>query len=153
MPEGVGRAWPKGTWLAFDFGLRRIGVAVGQTMTRTATPLDVVRHGAKEPDWDHLSSLVDEWRPAGFVVGLPLGPEGDETPMSKRAKAFGEALETAFDRPVAWCDERFTSQAAEQHFADRRAAGTARRKDAALLDAMAAAIFLENWLQSLPHEL
>ena len=152
MPEGASGAWPGGTWLAFDFGRRRIGVAVGQTMTRTANPLAVVRHGAAQPDWSHLRSLVGEWRPAGFVVGLPLGPEGEETPMSKRAKAFGAALEAEFDRPVAWCDERLTSQAAERHFADRRATGDARRKDAAQLDAMAAAIFLENWLQSLPHE-
>lgn len=152
MPESAGHAWPDGTWLAFDFGLRRIGVAVGQTTTRTANPLAVVRHGGDRPDWDHIRSLVGEWRPAGFVVGLPLGPEGEETVMSKRAQAFGEELASTFDRPVAWCDERFTSQAAERRFADRRAAGAARRKDAAQLDAMAAAIFLENWLQSQPHE-
>jgi putative Holliday junction resolvase len=152
MPESAGRAWPVGTWLAFDFGLRRIGVAVGQTTTQTANPLAVVRHGDAQPDWEHIDRLVGEWRPAGFVVGLPLGPEGEETPMSKRAKVFGEELASAFDRPVAWCDERYTSQAAEQRFADRRATGAARRKDAAQIDAMAAAIFLENWLQSLPHE-
>ena len=152
MPEDAGRAWPGGTWLAFDFGLRRIGVAVGQTTTRTANPLAIVRHGDQAPDWDHLRSLVDEWRPAGFLVGLPLGPEGKETPMSGRARAFGKALEARFDRPVDWCDERLSSQAAERRFADQRAAGAARRKDAAQLDAMAAAIFLENWLQSLPHE-
>ncbi len=152
MPEAAGRAWPDGTWLAFDFGLRRIGVAVGQTTTRTANPLATVRHGDAQPDWDHIRSLVGEWRPVGFVVGLPLGSEGEKTPMSKRAQGFGEELASAFDRPVAWCDERLTSQAAERSFADRRAAGAARRKDAAQLDAMAAAIFLENWLQSLPHE-
>jgi putative Holliday junction resolvase len=152
MPDDAGRARPAGTWLAFDFGLRRIGVAVGQTTLRTASPLEIVRHGDKTPDWDHLHRLIEEWRPAGFVVGLPLGPEGEETPMSRSARAFGEELGARFDRPVAWCDERLTSQAAERRFADRRAAGAARRKDAALLDAMAAAIFLENWLQSLPHE-
>ena len=152
MPESAGRARPDGTWLAFDFGLRRIGVAVGQTTTRTATPLATIRHGATGPDRDHLRSLIDEWRPAGFLVGLPLGPGGEETPMSKRARAFGESLGSAFDRPVAWCDERHSSQAAERRFADRRAAGMARRKDAAQLDAMAAAIILENWLQSQPHE-
>lgn len=149
MPEG---AWPAGTWLAFDFGLRRIGVAVGQTMTGTANPLDIVRHGSDRPDWDHIRRIVAEWRPAGFVVGLPLDAAGGETPMSGRARAFGAQLATEFGVPVAWCDERLSSQAAGQRFADRRAAGAARRKDAAQLDAMAAAIFLENWLQSLPHE-
>lgn len=152
MPEGAGGAWPAGTWLAFDFGLRRIGVAVGQTTTRTATPEAIIHHGDREPDWPALERLVSEWRPVGFVVGLPLGPAGEATPMSKRAKAFGEQLATTFERPVAWSDERLTSQAAERRFAERRAAGTARRKDSARLDAMAAAIILENWLQSLPHE-
>lgn len=152
MPENPSPAWPDGTWLGFDFGLRRIGVAVGQTATRTARPLAVVRHGDRAPDWRHLERLLDEWRPAGLVVGLPLGPEGDATPMSGRAKAFGRQLADRAGRPLAWSDERFSSQAAEARFADRRAAGAARRKDAASLDAMAAAIILENWLQSLPHE-
>ncbi|MEE4175018.1 MAG: Holliday junction resolvase RuvX [Xanthomonadales bacterium] len=152
MPEGADGAWPAGTWLAFDFGLRRIGVAVGQTTTRTANPEAVIRHGDSEPDWPAIRRLVSEWRPAGFVVGLPLGPEGESTPMSKLARAFGARLATEFERPVAWCNERFTSRAAEQRFAERRAVGAARRKDSARLDAMAAAIILENWLQSLPHE-
>lgn len=143
---------PAGTWLAFDFGLRRIGVAVGQTATRTASPLAVVRHGSREPDWVHLRQLLDEWKPVGLVVGLPLGPDGDPTPMSGRARAFGDTLGAESGLPVAWSDERLSSRAAEQRFAANRAAGSARRKDAAQLDAMAAAIILENWLQSLPHE-
>jgi putative Holliday junction resolvase len=152
VPEPATPDRPAGTWLGFDFGLRRIGVAVGQTATRTARPLVVVRHGDRDPDWDHLRRLVEEWRPAGLVVGLPLGPEGDATPMSGRARAFGDRLAEKTGLPVAWCDERLSSRAAEQRFADRRASGTARRRDAALLDAMAAAIVLENWLQSVPDE-
>lgn len=131
--------------------MRRIGVAVGQTATRTASPLAVVRHGNQSPDWDHLRRLLDEWRPLGLVVGLPLGAEGDATPMSQRARTFGEALAETTGLPVAWSDERLSSRAAEQRFAERRASGAARRKDASQLDAMAAAIILENWLQSLPH--
>jgi putative Holliday junction resolvase len=152
VPDGSTGAWPEGTWLGFDFGLRRIGVAVGQTATRTASPLVVVRHGDREPDWPHLNRLLDEWRPVGIVVGLPLGPEGEATPMSKRARAFGERLAGQGPLPVAWCDERLSSRDAERRFAANRAAGSARRRDAAQLDAMAAAIILENWLQSLPHE-
>ena len=69
MPEAV---TPEGTLLGFDFGLRRIGVAVGQTATRTAGPLVTVSH-SDQPDWQAISALVNEWKPAGLVVGLPLG--------------------------------------------------------------------------------
>lgn len=150
-PEAPSALPPPGTWLAFDFGLRRIGVAVGQTATGTAAPLDVVRHGATDPDWVHLERLIEEWRPAGLLVGLPLGADGKATPMSGRARAFGNALGERVGLPVAWCDERLSSRDAERRFAEQRAAGTARRKAAARLDAMAAAIFLENWLQSVRH--
>ncbi len=143
---------PQGTWLGFDYGQRRIGVAVGQTATGTAGPLDVVRNTKAGPDWDHLQRLLAEWRPAGLVVGLPLGPAGESTLMSGRARAFGKRLKAASGLPVTWFDERLSSQAAERSFAAARAGGAARRKDAARLDAVAAAIILGNWLQSLPHE-
>ncbi len=152
VPDSAPAAWPEGTWLGFDFGMRRIGVAVGQTATRTASPLVVVRHGDAGPDWPHLDRLIDEWRPAGLVVGLPLGKDGEPTPMSKRARAFGERLAEHASLPIAWCDERLSSRDAERRFAANRAAGSARRRDAAQIDAMAAAIILENWLQSQPHE-
>ncbi|KAA9130957.1 Holliday junction resolvase RuvX [Marinihelvus fidelis] len=146
MPE-TGEAPPQGTLLGFDFGFRRIGVAVGQTMTRTASPLAVVRH-TDAPDWAAIDKLLKEWRPAGLVVGLPLGIEGDDTDMSKAARAFGAALGERAGKPVFYCDERLTSQAAEAGFAARRADGRARRRDAAMLDAVAAGIILENWLTS-----
>lgn len=145
MPDAPGAPAPQGTLLGFDFGLRRIGVAVGQTMTRTASPLAVVRHG-QAPDWGAIAALVAEWRPVALVVGLPLGREGEETDMSKAARAFGTELMHRHDKPVFYCDERLTSRAAEQGFASRRAEGRARRRDAAMLDAVAAGIILENWL-------
>lgn len=152
MPESASGQWPPGTWLGFDFGLRRIGVAVGQTTTGTANPLDVVRHGQREPDWVHLDRLVEEWGPAGLVVGLPLDADGKPTTMSGRARAFGRRLKTRTGLPVAWFDERLSSRAAADRFARERAAGGVRRRDAARLDAMAAAVILENWLQSRSHE-
>jgi putative Holliday junction resolvase len=152
QPEGRQPPWPEGTWLGFDFGLRRIGVASGQTATGTAGPLDVVAHGNRAPDWPHLQRLLKEWRPVGVVVGLPLGKDGEETPMSRRARAFGKQLALESRAVLAFCDERLSSHAAGEQFAAQRAGGSARRKDAAKLDAKAAAIILENWLQSLSHE-
>ncbi len=153
VPEIDTPPWPAGTWLGFDFGMRRIGVAVGQTATRTASPLTVARHGKQAPDWDQLLGLVHEWKPVGLVVGLPLGPDGETTPMAKKARAFGEALAKRTGLPLATTDERMTSQAAEREFAARRAEGSARRRDAQQLDAVAASIILSNWLQSLPPDL
>ncbi len=152
MPEFQAGSWPAGTWLGFDFGLRRIGVAVGQTATRTASPLLVARHGKQQPDWQQVLSVVEEWRPVGLLVGLPLGPAGEPTPMAEKALAFGRGLVKRTGLPLATMDERMTSQAVERDFAARRAAGTARRRDAGQLDAVAAAMILSNWLQSQPRE-
>jgi putative Holliday junction resolvase len=146
MPE---QAAPRGTLLAFDFGTRRIGVAVGQTETRTANPLTTIRTTG-EAGWLEISALVKEWRPCALLVGLPLDAGGEETDMSRAARRFGRELERRFSATVYFMDERLTSRLAESQFADLRASGGARRKGARNLDAMAAKIILENWLQSLP---
>ena len=144
MPES---AVPRGYILAFDFGLRRIGVAVGQTTTQTATALRTVSNGP-EPDWAAVDRLVAEWRPQLLVVGLPLGAEGEETDMSKAARRFGGTLGSRYELNVEFADERLTSRAAGGRFAELRAAGQLRRKHAGQLDAISAQIILENWLQS-----
>ncbi|HKJ17706.1 MAG TPA: Holliday junction resolvase RuvX [Xanthomonadales bacterium] len=138
---------PHGSILCFDYGKRRIGVAVGQTITGTATSLAVVSNGDK-PDWSEISRHVTEWKPSGFVVGLPLSVDGEETRMSARARAFGNKLSGRYGISVCYQDERLTSVDAQREFAVLRAAGGAKRKDAGRLDAVAAKIILENWLQN-----
>jgi putative Holliday junction resolvase len=135
-----------GTLLGFDFGHRRIGVAVGQTLTRTANALAVLT-SASGPDWQALAALVAEWKPAAMVVGLPLAADGGETEMSKDARSFGRELHERFACPVLFQDERLTSRAADERFASARSGGGVRRRAAAMKDAMAAQIILENWLQ------
>jgi len=144
MPEA---ATPEGTLLGFDFGMRRIGIAVGQTATRTASALSTVSH-SNQPDWQAITKLVQEWKPAGLVVGLPLDKQGKETDMSRAARRFASQLGKRFDKPVYFIDERLTSVMAGTQFAEARSQGRARRKDVRKLDAMAAKIILENWLQS-----
>ena len=148
MPEAAG---PSGYLLAFDFGRRRIGVAVGQTLTGQARPL-VTLSAARGPDWPGLERVVSEWRPALLVVGLPLDADGEETEMSKAARAFGAELSRRTGTEVAYMDERLSSHQAEGRFAELRAAGAARRKHADQVDALAAQIILENWLQSRPDD-
>ncbi|MDX1459466.1 MAG: Holliday junction resolvase RuvX [Xanthomonadales bacterium] len=140
-----------GTILAFDFGLRRIGVASGQTLTGTAGAVTVIAHRT-EPDWNAIEAIVHEWRPDAFVVGLPLDSEGNETDMSRRARAFGDELDRRFGRTVYFSDERLTSMAAREQFTAARSTGQARARDARKLDARAAQIILENWLQSQPGQ-
>lgn len=142
MPDD--KAKPSGTLLAFDFGHRRIGVAVGQTLTATANALAVVAFTTK-PDWQAITGIINEWKPVAMVVGLPLAEDGGETDMSKAAHKFGRQLNGRFGIPVLFEDERLTSFSAEQRFVDARARGGMRRKDAALKDALAAQVILENW--------
>ncbi|MGD9022092.1 MAG: Holliday junction resolvase RuvX [Lysobacterales bacterium] len=144
MPEQASGL--NGTLLAFDFGHRRIGVAVGQTLTGTANALAVLA-STGGPDWQALAELVEEWKPVAMVVGLPLAADGGETDMSKDARSFGKELHQRFACPVLFQDERLTSFTADERFASARIHGSMRRKDAAMKDAMAAQIILENWLQ------
>ena len=138
---------PVGTLLAFDFGHRRIGVAVGQTLTGSANALAVVSVTTK-PDWQTITGIIDEWKPVALVVGLPLAADGGETGLSEDARRFGRQLEGRYGIRVEFEDERLTSFSAEQRFVDARTQGGMRRKDAALKDAMAAQIILESWFQS-----
>lgn len=136
-----------GCILGFDFGLRRIGVAVGQRTTNTASSLETVANG-REPDWAALDRLIREWKPRQLLVGLPLNSEGEETDMSRAARRFGESLRERYGLDVSYADERLSSRAAEGRFAELRASGTLRRKHSRRLDAMSAQIILENWLES-----
>lgn len=149
MSAGMPESKPKlsGTLLGFDFGLRRIGVAVGQTLTRSASTLAVVPV-TDHPDWKIITGIMQDWKPVAVVVGLPLAADGSETDMSKSARRFGRQLNGRYQVPVLYEDERLTSFSAEERFAAARASGSMRRKSAALKDAMAAQIILENWLQS-----
>jgi putative Holliday junction resolvase len=145
MPEDNAR--PTGTIIAFDFGYRRIGVAVGQTLTGTASALAVVPAAVK-PDWRAITSIITEWKPSALLVGLPFAKDGGETDMTKSARRFGRQLEGRFGIPVWFEDERLTSFSAEQRFVEARAGSRAKRKDASLKDSIAAQIILESWLQS-----
>ncbi|WP_395684220.1 Holliday junction resolvase RuvX [Dokdonella sp.] len=135
-------ATPEDTALAFDVGTRVIGVAIGNRLSGSARALTTLA----PDDWTRLDALVATWRPDALVVGLPLTLDGGEQAMSKRARAFATQLEQRYQRVVHLVDERNTSREAARRFARQRASGAAKRKDAAEIDALAAAIILEAWL-------
>ena len=127
------------TLLGFDFGPRKIGVAIGQTITGSASPLTTIRSRRDKPDWATIERLVREWQPNGAVVGLPFNMDDTEGEIAPGARRFARQLEGRFGLNVHLVDERLTSLEA------RRQLG----KNAASLeeiDAMAAKLILETWL-------
>ena len=137
MPE----QW-HGRALGFDFGQKRIGIAVGQQVTATATAVCTLTSRDGKPDWDGISGLIDEWRPDALVVGLPLHADGRESETSLAARKFARQLEGRYRLPVHTMDEHLSSHAAAQlQGVDRKAAKTG-------IDAIAARIILQNWLET-----
>jgi putative Holliday junction resolvase len=104
----------KGYVLAFDFGLRNIGVAVGQSVTNTASPVTTLKAKNGTPNWSEVGALVEEWAPATLLVGLPLNMDDSESEMSGRARTFAGKLGRRFKLPVEMVDERLTTRAAQQ---------------------------------------
>ncbi|MBB3344972.1 Holliday junction resolvase RuvX [Luteimonas sp. RC10] len=135
-----------GTVLGFDVGARRIGVAVGSAFGHGARALAVVDVHGGQIDWPAVARLHKEWRPDGMIVGDPLTLDGGDQPARVRAHAFARELVARFDLPVVLIDERASSIEAARRFAIDRAEGRRRRRDAATLDAVAAAVIVERWL-------
>jgi putative Holliday junction resolvase len=131
------------TLLGFDFGLQRIGVAVGQEITGTATALTTVRTRHGKPDWDMITELIDTWRPEALVVGLPLYADRGESEFTRRVKRFMRQLEGRYKLPVYPMDERLSSHAAANRVNEGKYETTSTG-----LDAVAAKEILESWLQS-----
>ncbi len=131
------------TLLGFDYGLKRIGVAVGQELTGTASALLTVRANDGKPDWDTISKLIGQWQPDEVVVGLPLNMDGSFHELSYRAQRFGNQLRGRYNLPAHFMDERLSSLDAE-----RELNGKSRKVKAADIDKVAAKIILESWLMA-----
>ena len=127
------------TLLGFDFGTKRIGIAVGQSLTATASPLVTLATRNAKPDWKAISELVEEWKPAAFVVGYPVDLDGSENDIAERVKKFARQLHGRYHLPVHLIDETLSSIEAERH-SGPKAQSEGRN------DAIAAAIILETWL-------
>ena len=127
------------TVIGFDFGSYWIGVAVGQTLTREATPLTALRNN----DWKAIERLLDEWRPQQLVVGLPLSMNGEDQEMTASAKRFGRRLEGRFGITTSMVDERLTTREAYQIAMERQ-----QHKSKTEIDSLSAAIITESWLQN-----
>ena len=133
-------------YLAFDYGARRIGVAVGDGLTRTARPLATVANAA-QPDWPAIDRELRSWKPTACIVGLPLDLDGNEQPIARQARAFAAQLQQRSGLPVHVCDERWSSRAATDELRNARASGRmTRRVRSGDRDRQAARLILEQWL-------
>jgi putative Holliday junction resolvase len=128
------------TLLGFDYGVKHIGVAVGQTLLQSATPLTTLHAKKHKPDWDAIAQLINEWQPAALVVGLPFTMDDTESEVAGKAKRFARQLHGRHRLPVHMIDERLTT---------REAASILHTQDKhdGRLDALAAALILETWLR------
>lgn len=122
--------------MGFDYGSKRIGVAVGQTLTATARPLAIVLVKNQQIDWARISVLIQEWQPNALIVGLPKHPDGSDSTTTIAASRFSRQLHGRYQLPVHTIDERLSSIAAAEQ---------GKVKKGHHLDAVAAQIILETW--------
>jgi putative Holliday junction resolvase len=133
--------------LAFDFGLRRIGVAIGQDITGSASPLGTVSNRDEGVDHDAIAALIKEWRPTTIVVVMPSHSDGSQSEMQEPVETFILDLQR-YELPVDTVDERYSSVEAERVLKEARAAGTRGRISKGMIDSAAAVIIAERYLSS-----
>ncbi len=133
------------TLLAFDFGLRRIGVAVGQDVTGSASPLGIIRNNESGPDRARIDALIREWQPTKLVVGMPYHADGGDSEIQETVRAFIASLST-YGLPVETVDERYTSIEAERVLKNARASGSRGRLSKEHIDSAAAVVIAERYL-------
>lgn len=148
LAHGQSKATLHGTILGFDFGLQRVGVAVGQTISNTSSPLCVLQNSDGQVHWDDIQTLVTEWQPVAAVVGLPLRLNGEEQAFTQSARKFAQRLGGRFNLPIFLIEEQLTSIEAEQRLLAMTNSKHRRAKQNPLLDAHAAQILLTNWLEN-----
>lgn len=131
--------------MAFDFGTKKIGVAVGQSLTGTASPISVLKAKDGIPDWELVDKMVKEWRPNVFVVGMPFNMDGSENEMTVLALKFSQSLQGRFNKPCYTMDERLSSREARDLKRQVAEAQGKKFNDKEVIDSLAAQLILENW--------
>ena len=127
--------------IGIDFGLSRIGVAYGQTITNTANPVTTIKATDGDPDWEALDHVMDQWRPTRLVVGLPVDCYELESEISKQARAFAKLLEQRYSRPVDLINEAFSTREARWRLTEYKQKSHQYEK----VDAYAACVIIESW--------
>jgi len=145
LPLQNDRPIPAGDYLCFDYGSKRIGVAIGNSLIGTARPMKVVDNHSGTPDWQSIDQCMEEWTPKALLVGIPLTAEGEKQDMTHHASGFAKRLKKRYNVPVFDADERFSSIEAQQELQKMRARGQRGKTQHADVDKLAAALILERW--------
>ena len=132
------------TVLGFDYGTRRIGVATGQTITASATPLTTLNSINQKPDWSAIGQLIEQWKPDALIVGLPTYLDGTRSEMTEKALKFSRQLEGRYNLTVYTVNESLSSYEAEQEIQQHIKIGQHNKQE---IDKMAAAIIVQSWLE------
>ena len=135
------------TYIAFDFGMKKMGIAIGQNITNTASPMDSVVMKNGNPDWNALKQLIEEYRPTTVILGKPDVKDKSSEALMKKIEAFKEILEMELNQNVEWALEHLTTEDAKEKLKLQRQEGIlSRRIMKGQVDSMAAAIFLQDWM-------
>jgi len=134
------------TYLGFDYGTRRIGIAVGNTVSGSASALDTILVKNEQPDWQHISRLIEEWQPDALIVGWPIQMDESDNPVTPKARRFGNRLHGRYHIPVHHIDERLSSYMALSEISE---AGYNGRRSKGLVDSYAAREILQTFLNGL----
>jgi len=137
------------TYLGFDFGTKKIGVAVGQTTTATASSLQTLRSINQAPDWSGISKVIQEWQPVGLIVGISRQDDGTDNPVTPRMLKFCRQLEGRYQLPVYQQDETLSTFEAKQLLFDE--VSVSATKLWAVQDQLAAQLILQTWLNHQAH--
>jgi putative Holliday junction resolvase len=129
--------------MAFDFGMKSIGVAIGQSITGTASPLAALKATDGIPNWDLVASVISEWEPQALVVGLPLNMDGTEQPLTANVKRFVGRLKHKYNLPVHLHDERLSTVDAKAKLFDL---GGFKKLTKDKVDSVSACLIYESWL-------
>ena len=132
------------TYLGFDFGNKKIGIAIGQTITTTASPLQTIRSINQNPNWEIITKLIEEWRPAGLVVGISKQADGSDNSITPRMLKFCRQLEGRYQLPVYQQDETLSTFEAKQMLFDEVSVNASRLWE--VQDQLAAQLILQTWL-------
>ena len=135
------------TILGFDFGTKRIGIAIAQEVTGTSNPLITVTAVKHKPDWDSISKIIEEWQPDLLVIGLPLHMDGTEQDMTQAARRFSNQLNGRYQIPIALMDERLSSNEAES-ILNEQSSTRSHYQNKAQIDMISAQLILQSWMSS-----
>jgi len=128
--------------MGFDFGTKKIGVAIGQRLTQTASALPELPAKEGQPQWDAVAALIEEWQPDALVVGIPLNEDGSDNALSKRARKFGNRLHGRFGLPLFPVNEHLSSFDARDQIQQYSGRAAQSKRN---IDSVAAALIIETW--------